>query len=40
MSVELPWRLIGELGNSQTGPHFGLLLDRPKGDFLTTGLLR
>ena len=40
MSVELHWRLIGELGNGQTGPYFVLLLDRPKGNFLTTELLR
>ena len=28
MSVELHWRLIGELENSQTGSYFVLLLDR------------
>ena len=40
MSVELHWRLIDRLGNSQTSLLFALLLDRPRGNFLTTGLLR
>ena len=40
MSIELHWRLIGELENGQTGSYFVLLLDRLKSNFLTTGLLR
>ena len=39
-SVELYWRLIGKLENGQTGSLSTLLLDRPKGNFLTTELLR
>jgi len=40
ISVGLYWRLIDKLGNGQTGPLFALLLDRLKGNFLTTELLR
>ena len=40
MSVELHWRLIDRLGNDQNGSLFTLLLNRPRGNFLTTELLR